>query len=107
MRASHIRSNLEEINRMSEPQRSAIRSKISPQRLEQIANSASVAWLPIECDMDLTFAVFSVLGASGNRRWSRDAMVRSAAGPLIKPLLDGARSVFGVTPHALFKILPR
>lgn len=107
MRASHLRSNLEEINRMPEPQRSEIRARIAPSVLEQVANSTSVAWLPIESDMDITRAVVAVLGREGNRVWSRDALLRSATGPLLKPIFDGARSVFGVSPHALYKIVPR
>jgi hypothetical protein len=107
MRASHLRSNLEEINRMPEPARSGIRDKISPDVLEQVANSVSVAWLPVECDVDITRAVVDVLGVEGNRRWSRDALLRSANGPLLKPILDGASALFGLTPHALYKVAPR
>lgn len=107
MRASHLRSNLEEINRMPEPARSQIRSKISPEVLEQVANSVSVAWLPVACDVDITRAVVDVLGVEGNRRWSRDALLRSATGPLLKPIIDGASALFGLTPHAFYKVAPR
>lgn len=107
MRASQLRANLEEINRMPEPGRSEIRRLIGEPTLEHIANSASVAWLPIEFDLTITRAVIDVLGAEGNRRWARDALLRSATGPLLKPVFDGARAVFGVSPHALYRILPR
>lgn len=92
---------------MPEPARSDIRSRISSDVLEQVANSVSVAWLPVECDVDITRAVVEVLGVSGNRRWSRDALLRSANGPLLKPILDGASALFGLTPHALYKVAPR
>lgn len=107
IRASQLRANLEEINRMPEPGRSEIRRLIGEATLEDIANSASVAWLPVEYDMTITRAVVDVLGHEGNRRWARDALLRSATGPLLKPVFDGARAVFGVSPHALYRIIPR
>ncbi len=92
---------------MSEPARSEIRARISSDVLEQVANSVSVAWLPVECDVHITRAVVDVLGVRGNRRWSRDALLRSANGPLLKPILDGASAPVGLTPHALYKVGPR
>jgi len=92
---------------MPEPARSDIRAKISLDVLEKVANSVSVAWLPVECDVDITRAVVDVLGVEGNRRWSRDALLRSAHGPLLKPILEGAIALFGLTPHGLYRVTPR
>lgn len=107
MRASHIRSNLEELEQFGGPTAERVRARIAKSTFVAIEDAASVAWLPVEIDIDITRAVFDELGPKAVRKWSRDALVRSTEGPLLRPIIDGTRSLFGLTPHTLLKLMPR
>lgn len=107
MRASHIHTNLLELESFGAELAARIRGRIAESTLLAVSDSSSVAWLPVEHDIEISRAVLEVVGVAGLRSWSLDAMARSAAGPLIRPLVDGASKLFGVTPHALYRILPR
>ena len=107
MRASHIHTNLAELSTFGPELAAQMRARISAETLATVGDASTVAWLPVEHDIEISRAVRDVVGVAGLRKWSLDAMARSAQGPLLRPLLDGTCKLFGVTPHALFRMLPR
>ncbi len=107
MRASHIHTNLLELESCGVELAARMRGRVAESTLLAVTDSSTVAWLPVEHDIEISRAVLDVVGVAGLRTWSMDAMARSAEGPLIRPLVEGAGKLFGVTPHALFRILPR
>lgn len=106
MRGSHIRANLQEIDALGAVA-AEVRRRIPAAILAEVDASTSVAWLPVECDLAITRAVVDVVGVPGVRAWSRNALVRSAEGPLLRPLIQGARALFGLSPHGIYKVAPR
>lgn len=107
MRASHIHSNLLELDTFGPELAARMKRRISAETLAAVGDASTVAWLPVEHDIEISRAVRDVVGIAGLRSWSLEAMARSAQGPLIRPLVDGASTLFGVTPHALYRMLPR
>jgi hypothetical protein len=107
MRASHIHSNLLELDTLGPLVAAQVKQRISKETLDAVGDASTIAWLPVEHDIEISTAVRDVLGIAGLRAWSLEAMARSAQGPLIRPLSDGASKLFGITPHALYRVLPR
>ncbi|NMB76054.1 MAG: hypothetical protein GYA21_13115 [Myxococcales bacterium] len=82
----------------------AVRAQIPPDVFEQIEAAAKIEWLPVQLDVVFTEGVYQVLGESGVRKLSHDAMVRSTEGSLTGPFLRGTLRLFGLSPAHLLKL---
>jgi hypothetical protein len=107
MRASHQQSNLDALAALGEELEKKALAHISEDTLRTVREAPRNAWLPVEHDIDITEAVYRELGTEGVRGWSRDALLRSMEGPLLKPFLDGAVAVFGLKPTQMYRVVPR
>ncbi|MDQ3033619.1 MAG: hypothetical protein M3Y87_14465 [Myxococcota bacterium] len=104
MRASHLKSNLESLADLGVEHEQAVRSAVADV-VRQIEESSRVAWLPLELDLELTDAVDRHVGRERMKRWGREAIARSAQGPLLRPLMLGLQAM-GLTPHTALKRAP-
>lgn len=86
----------------------AVRAAIPAEVLERIDHGPKTAFLPLELDVFIVDAVGDVAGFESLDRWARESMRASTRGPLIRPLVDGARRVFGLTVNRMVRhMLPR
>lgn len=106
MRASHLQSNVAALDDLGAVWARRVRDAVPDEVLREIEESVRVAWLPLELDEALTGAVERVCGRDRMRRWSRDAIARSAEGPLLGPIM-GALTRIGLTPHLALGRVPR
>jgi len=104
MRVSHLKANLESLDDLGAEHAARVRAEAAG-IVSAIQAAVSVAWLPIELDVELTDAVERVAGRARMREWSRNAIVRSTEGPLLRPMLS-ALTRMGMTPHSAFKRVP-
>ncbi len=106
-RSRHLRSILEHVARLPEPQRSAVRAAVGPASIEIIESSASSDWLPFALDLDVTHAIARVLGPEGQHRFFHDHQHASFQGPLFRALVDSATAIFGLDPGSWARWIPR
>ena len=106
-RSRHLRSILEHVADLPEPQRTAVREAIGPGAIEIIETSASSDWLPFSLDLDLTHAVGGVLGAAGQHHFFQQHQLASFQGPLFRALVDSATAIFGLDPGSWARWIPR
>ncbi|MBN1961261.1 MAG: hypothetical protein JW841_09955 [Deltaproteobacteria bacterium] len=64
-------------------------------------------WLPLWRQKHFNDSMLQVIGFPAFRLLWRQTMLRLVDGPTLKPLFDGAITLFGRTPQALTKIVPR
>lgn len=107
MRASHMKSNLQALRDLGPDNERRVRELVSPATLATIDDNPRTSWLPVELDVELTDAIDQVMGREGTRRWSKEALLKSMEGPLLRPIIDAALRLFGVTPASVFGFLPR
>jgi len=106
-RARHLRSIMDHVARLPEPQRSAVRDAFGPASIELIESSASSDWLPFAVDLDLTHAIGRVLGPAGQHRFFQEHQLASFQGPLFRALVDSATAIFGLDPGSWARWIPR
>jgi hypothetical protein len=107
IRASNIQQNLKSLNMFSPSISEQIKQQIPEAVLSQVTTAARSEWLPLELDIAVTEAVCKVAGTQNLIDWSRDALVKSADGPLIGPFVRGSLRLFGITPAGLYKLGPK
>ena len=74
MRAYHIHTNLLELESFGVELAARMRGRIAESTLLAVGDSSTVAWLPVEHDIEISRAVLDAVGVVGLRTWSMDAM---------------------------------
>jgi len=106
IRVSQLRFDLESARGM--PQAAAIQASIRPETREAIEKAIfGSRWLRVDLDVEVCEAVFKAAGDAGVRQWAQKAMRTGLHGPMLKPLVDAAAQVFGVTPSGWVQWMPR
>jgi hypothetical protein len=106
MRASYIQGNLHALELLGPEHAARIHAALGPGLTRTIRQASRVDWLPLSVDLALTAAVFREVGIEGLRAWGRNALLVSADGPLLRPILRAAISLFGLTPLSLLRHMP-
>ena len=104
MRASHLQANLRAIDGLGVETARVVREELAA-IVREVEASLRTRWLPLEYDLEMTRALESVVGIAGVRRWSQEAIVVSARGPLLGPLLRGLQAL-GLNPHRALRRAP-
>lgn len=107
VRASLLHSNLKALSLLGPDVEREVRARLRPEILAAIEGSARVTWLPLSHDIELSEAVYDVAGGERMFAFGRDALLDTIEAPLLKPIVDGAVRLFGLTPVRFFKLAPR
>lgn len=106
MRAAHVRESLGRLEMFGELG-SRIEGNLGQSQVSRIRDSRGATWLPLEVDVAMTRAVAEIAGPDGLDAWCRDAIRASIRGPLLRPVLEGAARVFGLSPGPILGMVPR
>jgi len=106
VRVNQLKSNLEAVALLSEEQKGQVIRGISSEVLESIENEGRTGWLPVAYDLEMTEAVWRVVGDSGVHEWGRESTVKAMQTSLIGSLLHGAVKLFKMDPETALKIAP-
>ncbi len=74
---------------------------------DEIANAPKVAWLTATTYDTLSDSVRAELGDAGTVELYRQVGRKLLANPLFQRFVETALRIFGVSPHAVLKIIPR
>jgi hypothetical protein len=107
VRASFTQSALVTADSLDGDLGDRIRAAVPPASLAQIESTSRLDWLSADLDMDVTEAVTQVLGRERSAHFWRGSLLDTMETPLLKPLVDGAIAIFGLSPGHLLKWAPR
>lgn len=108
IRASLVHEDLERLSMFGAAQAASVRAALPVEVLLALEQTPRAAFLPLEFDVHIVDAVAELLGVDALDRWARESMRASARGPLIRPIVEGARRVFGRTASRMVAhMLPR
>jgi hypothetical protein len=104
MRAAQLKEDLQALQVLGNDHASRILADLTPASLRRIVGSTRVDWLPMEHYLELLVAVQAHVGDAGLCRWARAAVRRSVESTLLRPIVEAAIRLFGVSPASLFRI---
>lgn len=105
IKASHFAAELRALTVLGAREADA-RARLAPV-LEEFAVYSRADWVPLAWDKELHHTLFDLGGVDAVHRLNRVTFLESTGGPLFGPLVGGALAVFGVTPRALMKVVPK
>jgi hypothetical protein len=95
MLAGFVQSSLEAIDDIDAGLGREVRRRLERDTLAAIESASAIALIPVALDVELTDCFFEVAGEGRARRALRENLRQSCDKPLLKPVLDGARVLFG------------
>lgn len=107
MIAAFCRGSLETIDAYDRALAARVRGALDPMSLMRIETASRLAWLPIELDVELTRAVFSVAGVGRAQEIFRKGMITSLEAPLLRPIRAAAGTLFGSSIRDVLGWTPR
>jgi hypothetical protein len=104
MRAAQLKEDLLALRELGNDVASRILSDLPPAGLRRIVGSTRVDWVPIGLYLELLAAVQAHVGDDGLQRWARLAIHRSIESSLLRPIVETASRLFGLTPAGIYKV---
>ena len=102
MRAGHLKENVAALSGLG-PQLEARIRRRHQVMIEQIEHAPRMAWLDVHFDAALMEAIAAETDLPTVRRLNSAAITKTIEGPLLRPLVQGALQLFGVTPSSLVR----
>ena len=107
IRGTQLKEDLAALAWLGSARRAAVLARVAPSTIRQIEDASRVDWLPHALVRELVHAIREVAGEEAVRGWSRAAVNGALQGSLFRPFLEGVIAVFGLSPGAGCKVLPR
>jgi len=104
MRASYLKESVGLLDHLPPEQADKVRELVPAQILQEVQEATKVDWLPLDHDIVFTDVLGQVLGERGVRDLARDAMIRAASGTLLKPFINSAVKLFGLSPKGILRL---
>lgn len=106
VRAPVTKAILELLEELPAEDRDAIRAG-APAAVTQVEGTARSDRLPLSVQLEILEQVDARLGRAGYLDLCRTHFTRTVNTPLVRPILDGAVRLFGMSPKAIFKMFSR
>lgn len=107
VRSSQLKEDVLALASLGEDVRAGVMRRLSPETLRQIADASRVEWLPHHLLLELVHAIREVAGEEALRGWGFATVKGTMQATLYRPFLEGLVAVFGLSPTAAWKVLPR
>lgn len=101
IKASYFRATLEALAILG-AHRAEIEHRMS-REIEATLRASRADWLPMAFDQKLSAVVAEVAGRDAVIATNREAFLAAADGPFLRPVVQGALRVFGVSPKGLLR----
>jgi hypothetical protein len=105
--ASFVHGTLQVIDSMDGDLGRRVRESLKPETLEAVENAWSASWLPLGHDVEVTSAFFRLAGVERGCEAMRRNMAETFQKPTLRPLIDGAIRLLGLSPGKLLGWAPR
>jgi uncharacterized protein (TIGR02265 family) len=103
IKASYFRANLDALAVLGNS-RATVEAQMATE-IETTRRASRADWLPMAFDEKLSAVVAEVAGRDGVIATNRAAFLAAAEGPFLRPVVQGALRVFGVTPKGILRHL--
>ncbi len=107
VRGTQIKQSVAALAWLGPEARAEVLRRVSPDTLNRIQDAVQVQWLPYALPAELCRCVREVSGEEAVRGWSRASVSGALKGSLYGPFVSGVITVFGLSPTAAWKVLPK
>jgi hypothetical protein len=102
MRAGHLKENVAALRGLGPELEARIRAR-QRASIDAIERAGRMEWLPVRLDAELMEAIAAEGGLRAVHKLNSEAITKTIEGPLLRPLVEGAIKLFGVTPSSLVR----
>jgi hypothetical protein len=102
MRAGHLKENVTALHGLGPELEARVRAR-QRASIELIERAPRMAWLDVRFDAELMEAIAAEGGLIAVHKLNSEAITKTIEGPLLRPLVEGAFKLFGVTPSSLVR----
>jgi hypothetical protein len=106
LRARQLQIVLDQIERLPEAERQAVRAHVRPEDAAQIRGAAPFDWIPMKLSVDLAHAVTDGLGRDGARKFFREQFAVALQGAVLGSMV-AAVSRHVADPRSFLRWMPR
>jgi hypothetical protein len=107
VRATLIKTAIDAINKLPTDEARRILAQIPQSTLREAEVRTRMEWVPLERNIEIVDATLAALGPERFREMRRRTTARVARSPIVSAVLSGALHLFGASPLALFRLMPR
>ncbi len=107
IRGTQLKEDVTALAWLGPASRAEVLRRLSPEIVRQIEDASRVDWLPHALVVEMCRCIREVSGEEAVRGWSRAAVNGAMQGSLFRPFLEGVIAVFGLSPGAAMKVLPK
>jgi len=105
--ASFVQSTLDAADRSDAKLGARLRARLAPETLRAVEDAASIAFLPVACDVEVTECLFAEAGDARAREVMRDNLASTFEAPILASLVAAAMRLLGRDPARLFRWSPK
>ena len=105
--ASFVQSTLDAADRADAGLGTRLRARLKPETLRVVEDAASIAFLPIAVDVEVTECLFAEAGEARAREVMHSNLSSTFEAPILSSLVSAAMRLLGRDPSRLFRWSPK
>jgi len=105
--ASFVQSTLDAADRADASLGTRLRARLRPQTLRLVEDAASIAFLPVALDVEVTECLFAEAGEPRAREVMYENLASTFEAPVLSSLVSAAMRLLGRDPARLFRWSPK
>jgi hypothetical protein len=105
--ASFVQSTLDAADRADARLGARLRSRLAPATLRSVEDAASISFLPVALDVEVTECLFAEAGEERAREVMRSNLASTFEAPVLASLVSAATRMLGREPARLFRWSPK
>ena len=105
--ASFVQSTLDAADRADAKLGERLRSRLAPATLRRVEDAASITFLPVALDVELTECLFAEAGEERAREVMHSNLASTFEAPILASLVSAAMRMLGREPARLFRWSPK
>lgn len=106
IRAGFARLAMRRAAALSPPLDAHLRAVLGDELARAFDDAPLLGWLPYAVDVRMAEGILAKRGADGLRAFVLGNTAEATQSPAMRPVLDGALRLFGVTPATLLRVMP-
>lgn len=107
VRAGYPQLTIKMLEGMDDELYRRFRGKMKKELLSIIESSSRIAWIPVECEVELGLLLNELMGGKRFHLFARQVLGSVMRSPMLSFFVQGALNVMGINPRSLIRWTPK